>query len=214
MPIPDLPDPSALPSSAQLRRSTIVALAIALALLVAVILPAEYGVDPTRFGRLLGLTEMGEIKVTLAREAEAARVAEVAAVTAIGGEATAPATAPAADPRADTPVRAPTRADTVVVTLAPNEGKEVKLVMARGARATFAWESAGGAVNFDLHGDSTNAPNSYHSYRKGTGVARDSGEVIAAFDGSHGWFWRNRSGAPVTLTLRTNGAYSELKRLN
>ena len=26
--------------------------------------------------------------------------------------------------------------------------------------------------------------------------------MIAAFDGSHGWFWRNRSGAPVTITLR------------
>ena len=39
------------------------------------------------------------------------------------------------------------------------------------------------------------------------------GSIHAAFDGKHGWFWRNRSGAPVTITLRTRGEYSEVKRV-
>lgn len=37
------------------------------------VLPAEYGVDPTGVGRLTGLSEMGEIKVQLAKEAAADR---------------------------------------------------------------------------------------------------------------------------------------------
>ncbi|ABI77972.1 hypothetical protein HNE_1488 [Hyphomonas neptunium ATCC 15444] len=40
-----------------------------------------------------------------------------------------------------------------------------------------------------------------------------SWQVSAAFDGSHGWFWRNRSDVPVTMTLRVKGAYSEIKRV-
>ena len=38
------------------------------ALLVTMVLPAEYGIDPTGVGRVLGLTEMGEIKQQLARK--------------------------------------------------------------------------------------------------------------------------------------------------
>ena len=40
-------------------------------LVTVVLLPAEYGVDPTRVGSLLGLTEMGRIKMKLAEEASA-----------------------------------------------------------------------------------------------------------------------------------------------
>ena len=49
-----------------LIRSTMRALGGALAILVLFWLPAEYGVDPTGFGGLLGLTEMGDIKQQLA----------------------------------------------------------------------------------------------------------------------------------------------------
>ena len=48
--------------------STAVAAAVAAVLLVTVVMPAEYGIDPTGMGRLLGLKEMGEIKMQLARE--------------------------------------------------------------------------------------------------------------------------------------------------
>lgn len=29
----------------------------------------------------------------------------------------------------------------------------------------------------------------------------------------HGWFWRNRSNADVTVTLKTNGDYASIKRV-
>ena len=63
----DMPSRSELPSSAQLIRSTIIAAIVALLLLVTVVMPSEYALDPTGAGRLLGLTEMGEIKEQLAR---------------------------------------------------------------------------------------------------------------------------------------------------
>ena len=39
---------------------TLTALLVAAVVLIAVVLPAEYGVDPIRTGKLLGLTEMSE----------------------------------------------------------------------------------------------------------------------------------------------------------
>jgi hypothetical protein len=50
----------------QLLKSTIIAATTALAVVVCVFLPAEHAIDPTGIGRLLGLTQMGEIKHQLA----------------------------------------------------------------------------------------------------------------------------------------------------
>lgn len=46
-------------------------------------------------------------------------------------------------------------------------------------------------MNFDTHGDGNG--NSM-SYEKGQGVPEDEGELVAAFTGNHGWFFRNRNG--------------------
>jgi len=199
------PDPSDLPSTRQLLKSTVIAAVVASALLVTVVLPAEYGVDPTRIGSLLGLTEMGRIKTQLAAEAEA----EEAGLAVV---ASAPAAAPAAPATTAGTPASPSghRSDETVITLAPDQGAEIKLVMEEGARVDFTWTSSGGAVNFDTHADRPGTP--YHGYGKGS-ERRVEGELVAAFAGSHGWFWRNRTGEPVTITLRTTGAYSEVKRV-
>lgn len=199
------PDASELPSTGKLLKSTGIAVVIASALLVTVVLPAEYGVDPTRIGSLLGLTEMGRIKMQLAAEAEAEEAGLAVA-------ATSPAATPPAATATDTaaPAIPGQRSDETVLTLEPDQAAEIKLVMAEGARVRFTWTSSGGAINYDTHADRPGTP--YHGYGKGT-EQRVEGELVAAFDGSHGWFWRNRTGAPVTITLRTEGAYSEVKRV-
>lgn len=96
------------------------------------------------------------------------------------------------------------------ITLQPGEGAEVKLVMVKGAKANYSWTANGGNVNFDTHGD---GGGENISYEKGRGVAGKTGVLEAAFDGNHGWFWRNRTSAPVTVILKTDGAYSDIKRM-
>lgn len=66
-------------SSAGLLRATLLALAVAGLLLITIVLPAEYGIDPTGVGRVIGLTKMGEIKTRLAKEAAADAAADAAA---------------------------------------------------------------------------------------------------------------------------------------
>jgi len=194
------PARSDLPSTSQLLKSTGLAMVIASGLLVAVVLPAEYGVDPTRIGSVFGLTEMGRIKRQLAAEAKTE-----AAVTAPAGIETATPAEPI--PKATS---AATRSDELLVNLAPDEAAEIKLTMSAGATARYSWSSTGGKVNFDMHADRPGVK--YHAYGKGSAKMAE-GELKAAFDGKHGWFWRNRSGAPVTIILKTNGAYTQIKRV-
>jgi hypothetical protein len=67
-----------------------IALAVAASLLITIVLPAEYGIDPTGVGRVLGLTRMGEIKTRLAREAAADAAADAAAAAADDSATTTP----------------------------------------------------------------------------------------------------------------------------
>lgn len=51
------------------------------------------------------------------------------------------------------------------------------------------------------------------SSRRRWSLPRAEGRLEAAFTGNHAWFRRNRGSAPVTVTLRTNGAYSNIRRV-
>lgn len=202
----DLPTRADLPSAAQLIRSTVIAILAAAAILIAMVLPAEYGIDPTGVGRLLGLAEMGEIKQQLAKEAEEDRLRDRQAAPekrsglgrAIGGWFIRSAAAQPAS-----------RSEEMSVTLKPGEGAEIKLAMKQGAKASYSWIATGN-VNYDLHADGSGKE---ISYKKGRGVTKDEGVLTAAFDGSHGWFWRNRTKADVTVTVKASGDFAAMKRL-
>lgn len=209
----NVPDKSELPSTKQLLKSTALALVAAVILLFTVVMPAEYGSDPTGVGRWLGLVEMGEIKASLKEEAELDEAMEAAEDSSSNyQEAPSPAArfglallnlvvgeAAAAEDKA------------LTYTLKNNQAVEVKLVMKKGAKVRYRWVSEGGKVNFDTHGD--NKKIDYHNYNKGRKVSGDEGKLVAAFTGNHGWFWRNRSGKTVTITLSVEGDYSAVKRV-
>lgn len=195
------PDVAALPSPSALRRATIAACAVALALAVGVVLPAETGRDPTGIGAILGLTKMGQIKVALA---------QAAAAEAAGTPTPASAVAPSGTGAATTTSTA--WRDSTTITLAPSQGIELKLEMQQSDTAFYEWRSDGEEVYFHRHGEPPNAPKGFpaHSYEKGTAQS-DRGSIVAVYDGVHGWFWRNWSTHDVRVTLKTRGTYRVLK---
>lgn len=237
-------------TSGGLIRSALMAGGAALAILTFFWLPAEYGIDPTGVGGLMGLTEMGAIKQQLAGEAAAQDAAAAAEPAAAVGSATTPgdvaerldridaqlrqiaavigadvaavsptpdvaapmvpepALAPSPEAVAEPDPAVPVWRDEMVFTLAPTEAKEIKLVMAAGDVATFEWVSEGGGVNYTQHGDDGGA--NEVRFEDGRAALGQEGTMTAPFAGKHGWFWRNRGDAPVTVTLRTGGAYSEM----
>lgn len=218
----DIPSRAELPSSGQLLKSTIIALVTAVILLFTVVLPSEYAYDPTGVGRLLKLTDMGEIKQQLAEEAEADRMKDASTPVA-------PAT-----PQQGSSLRmifdellgvraahaetlrlaqvAVERTDETVIVLNPSEGTEYKIALKAGEIVKYSWKVESGVVNYDMHG--TNADGSGEdSYKKDRGNDADEGELTAAYDGSHGWFFRNRGKEPVTIRLTTTGNYAEIKKV-
>ena len=167
------PTAADLPSSAQLLKSTVIAIITAIVILITIVLPAEYAIDPTGAGRLLQLTEMGEIKQQLAEEAERDHQQE---------EQKAPSGNTSGSlfnglfamfigtAQAQTATAAWT--DEVSYTLEPGQGIEVKLAMEEGAEVEFKWIADGGKLNYDLHGDASGQET---SYKKGRGVEGDEG---------------------------------------
>jgi hypothetical protein len=188
LPAPEGPE---LPSIAQLWRATGFAALVAAIILTTIVLPAEYGIDPTGIGARIGLTRLPE---------------------------TEPARAPHSSPLlagATEPVSrhtAPFRTDETTLTLASGQGAEIKATMRRGDRFVFSWTSDD-LVDFDMHGEAANAkPGEYTSYWKDEDQTSASGSFEAPFDGIHGWFWQNLGPDPVTITLVTSGFYDAIAR--
>ncbi|QUY53586.1 transmembrane anchor protein [Psychrobacter pacificensis] len=202
----DTPSQAELPSSNQLIKSTILAAIAAIVILFTVVLPAEYGIDPTGVGKLLRLTEMGQVKQQLAEEAAADAAGLLTTETPDVDNVTEKAVNATI---ADTTVTNGQWRDEIPFTLTPGEGTEIKLKMSEGDKANYSWAVTGGEVNFDTHGD---ALGKSISYEKGRGVASDEGVLEAAFTGNHGWFWRNRGQSDVQVVLRTSGEYSSIKK--
>jgi hypothetical protein len=198
-PKPNIED---LPTLAQLRRSSIIAGIGAVAIGVMVYLPAEYGTDPTRVGSILGLTEMGEIKQQLAAEAAADEALH-------GGDDSSSLMNDIFGLFVSTVHAQEAWRDEITFTLTPGESTEIKATMEEGVTLTYAWVATGGRVNFDLH---AHAGSDAVTYEKGRGQTSGMGSFETPFAGDHGWFWRNRDKADVTVTLQLRGDYSEIIR--
>ncbi|OWU84528.1 transmembrane anchor protein [Oceanicola sp. 22II-s10i] len=191
-----------LPTTRQLLKSTAIAAASAVVILVTVVLPAEYGIDPTRVGGVLGLTEMGEIKQQLAEEKRLDEMSMVDARPSLWADLAGLFVGSAAAQDA------PEWRDETIFMLAPGESAEWKMEMTEGQVAQYRMTVEGGRVNFDLHG---HGGGKSVTYEKGRGSTGEEGEITAAFDGDHGWFWRNRDSSVVTVTVQVRGDYQVFK---
>lgn len=178
-------------SSGQLLRATLTAALVAALILVTIVLPAEYGLDPLGAGRALGIV----------RSSAGASTADAASADAVSS--------PAGQALLKSPT--PFRSDEVTVALEPGEGAELKASMAAGQRLVFSW-TAGGPVEVDMHGESAAAEGGAHSYWKEGAQSSGHGAFEAPFAGSHGWFWQNLGSATVKVTVKTSGFYEKLYR--
>ena len=199
------PDLRPLPTLPQLWKATGIAILVALVILVTVVLPAEYGIDPTGIGRKLGLGKLA--------------AASIATPPPLISDSPAPATvapnssAPSAPAQIVSRRALPFRSDEMALTLKPGEGAEIKAAMREGDLFVFGWTAENGKVEFDMHGEATNARNDeFTSYWKGRARADGHGTFTAPFDGTHGWYWLNPGKVPVTVRVRVSGFYEKLFR--
>jgi hypothetical protein len=201
----NIPSSDDVPTMGKLIKSTILAICIAAIILVTAVLPAEYGVDPTGIGEIIGLVRMGEIKASLAQETA------IEKKTLVEGDSNfhEKQNTEVASVKTVSDKEADYRSDKIAVTLEPNEGKEIKLTMTKGSTVDYKWYTDGGKANFDSHADSKKLEIEYHNYQKGQ-LEESEGDLEAAFDGNHGWFWRNRTSETMIVTLEVNGNYTDV----
>ena len=165
------------------------ALLVAGLVLVAIVLPAEYAVDPLGTGARLGLLPLGEV----AKQVEALEAA------AQSGEAVQGSIVTASD--------RPFQQETVTFTLAGGESMEYKYRLDKGSSLLYSW-TATVPVDYELHAEPDGAPPGYaQTYEKQSGRDHASGTLVTPFSGIHGWFWENTSRDPITVTLSAAGYY-------
>jgi hypothetical protein len=163
-----------------------VALLAAGLLLVTVVLPAEFAVDPIGVGAKLGLLDLGVVGK------------KVAALNA--STTGAPAAIIVAQDR-------PFNRETVTFQLRPRESVEYKYRLEKSRALLFSW-TAPVPVHYDFHAEPDGAPRGYaQSYETGNASGR-SGTLTAPFTGIHGWYWENTTDQPVTVALSSSGFYN------
>lgn len=167
-----------------------VALLVAGVLLVAVVLPAEFAIDPLGTGARLGLLQLGIVGRQVEQLNAAAETTAAAQSAIVVGQ------------------ERPFHEETVSFTLAPHEGMEYKYRLEKSKALLYTWTSTA-PVNYELHAEPDGAPAGYaQSYEKQSARDEASGTLTAPFSGIHGWFWENTTGQEIVVTLRTAGFYS------
>jgi len=176
------------PSPRALIKAIASALTLAAVLLVTVVLPAEYGVDPLGTGDALGLTALSApvLAPIPPPQGEALAPVQTGAVALYPGEY---------------------KFDSREIVLGPYEYVEYKYHLQKDATMLFSWTASADVIH-DFHGDPDGAPaDAAQSFDKAS-RRRADGSFAAPFTGIHGWFWENPGAGTITIRLTTAGFYT------
>ena len=190
----------------------LVAAAVAVVLVVTVVLPAEYGRDPTGVGRLLGLTAMHEPESGLDTVIDDLLSANDNLPETGSGDSMEPLPLP--NPAVSQIEEAAPRTETLRVKLDFDGRTEVKAVMKKNKAIVYSWKVEGGDAYVDFHGhDPARGKDFWVRYDEAgqeQGIAGRSGSLVAPFDGEHGWYWLNTAQEPITIELTVTGYFEKL----
>jgi len=194
-------------------KATIFSFIVGALLLIIAVLPAEYGMDPTGAGRLLGFSKL--------------YVPEEAGTTGMG-VMTSNSEVPliklekaGSGPDVERPVEADNpppatqlslREDETKVIVPAGKGIEFKIDMLKYGKMKYEWTTANGEVlYFDFHGEVKQEKEVKEVYFESYTIANSNnmvGTFLAPYEGKHGWFFRNTGNEDVTVNLRLKGQYS------
>ncbi|MBI3771793.1 MAG: HupE/UreJ family protein [Gammaproteobacteria bacterium] len=97
--------------------------------------------------------------------------------------------------------------DSIAVTIPARGDKEYKLFLAKGATFNYSWRTDGEPLFYDFHGEPAGDTTGYFkSFHKST-ESQSSGSLTSTFAGTHGWYWKNNTHTPITISLKVNGEY-------
>ncbi|WP_306261685.1 hypothetical protein [Pararhizobium sp. IMCC21322] len=190
---------------------------VAVALLVAFILPAEYGIDPTGIGKLTGVSALAQDTPVPATSKDFGQSlnfnVEEYDLTAEHINRSIRGLLHLED--------APFKSETIVLELEDLGEMEHKFILPQDTALLYSWKilnAKGDGVYYEFHGhpssaDAPNYPEGFEqAYSKGEGTGQ-SGSFIAPFPGYHGWYFMNLEEGPIQIELTVSGYYAEHKEM-
>lgn len=205
-------------SNKHIAKKLIVASVGAAALLVAFVLPAEHGIDPTGIGELTGVKALSD------------RAAPTKAGTDFGQNLNF--NIEPYDLKAEVINQSiggllqlhdkVFKSETFVIDVEDFGEMEHKFIMDKNAALLYSWkvlDAKSDGVFYEFHGhpSSTDAPNYpdgfEQAYSKGEGTGQ-TGSFIAPFPGYHGWFFMNLEEGPIKIEVTVSGFYDEHKEMH
>ncbi|MEQ1635463.1 MAG: hypothetical protein ABL903_02155 [Methylococcales bacterium] len=170
-----------VPSLKSLVIACVFATLLAGILLITAVLPAEYAIDPTGVGTRLGLTQLST------------------------------QTEDIIDPLVSSCKEQLSQwSDSTTLVIPVHSGLEYKFHLLKAATFDYSWTTEGAKVYFDLHGEPKGDTTGFFKSFKVSNDSQSSGRLTAEFEGPHGWYWENKTGAPITIMLNTKGSYRVL----
>ena len=83
--------------------------------------------------------------------------------------------------------------DSISITIPARGDKEYGFLLAKGERLEYRWKTNGGKLYFDLHAEPAGDTTGYFESFKTGMVNQSNGSLVASFDGTHGWYWKNNN---------------------
>lgn len=206
-------------SKASIGKKLAISAAGAGLLLLTTVLPAEYGLDPTGLGKMMGLTALaqevtakpapfeGKLEFNVQDYDTSAEIIQGSIKGLVYMQ--------------DVPFK------TQIIDIQIEDLGEVeyKFIMDGDASFVYSWEAldANGAnveygVYYDFHGhpstdDAKNYPDGFEmAYSKSEGT-QQSGSFTAPFPGYHGFYFMNIEEGPITVKLNISGYWNDQKEM-
>ena len=185
----------------QLLRSICLSILVAFVILITVILPAEYNVDPTGMGEALGIKGFSAAESTASSEQSS-------------NTSLVPSHEPQTNKLHDS-IDPSLKFYQTDLILEPYGQVEFKLKMKEGARVSYTWFSGNDEIYADLHGHTIVEEGiegkeeeivvRYHETQQGS---EGSGSFETPFTGDHGWYFLSLETHPITIRVNISGSFN------
>lgn len=193
-------------------KATIIALVIGIILLVTAVLPAEYGIDPTGAGKMLGFSKLHQSVENSNLTSTGEMVGQPShKVLKLEDGGSGPKVVKPEEANNPAPEKQfEEREDAIQVSLPAGKGIEYKINMLKHGKVKYEWLTDKGTVFFDFHGEVKQAKPSNNVYFESYTVAYSNnmiGNFLSPFEGKHGWYFKNNSETDIIISVRLKGQY-------
>jgi len=198
------------------KKSIIKAIAIAficgMALLIVAVLPAEYGIDPIGTGKLFGFSKLyvpDEDDNNLQAMVSNTNIPLVK-IEKVGSGPNVPRPVEADYPAPDKQL--PIREDQTEVIVPAGKGIEFKINVLKYGTVKYEWTTQNRELlYFDFHGEVKQKVKTKQTYYDSYTIANANnmaGSMLAPFEGSHGWYFKNNTEQDIVVNLKLKGQYT------